>query len=30
MEEFGAIYAPHFAETLAPLAGLYRYCILAK
>ena len=30
MEEFGSRYARDFAETLAPLAGLYRYCILEK
>ena len=30
MEEFGARHLPRFAESLAPLAGLYRYCILAK
>lgn len=30
MEEVGMHHAPRFAETLAPLAGLYHYCILAK
>ena len=30
MEEIGARHAPKFAEALAPLAGLYHYCILAK
>lgn len=30
MESFGARHAPHFAESLRPLAGLYNYCILEK
>ena len=29
MEDVGARRCPRFAETLAPLAGLYRYCILS-
>ena len=30
MEEFGSRYAREFAQSLAPFAGLYRYCILDK
>ncbi len=30
MGDFGSRRSPHFAESLAPLAGLYNYCILGK
>ena len=30
MDHFGARLSPRFAETLAPLSGLYNYCVLSK
>lgn len=30
MDDFGARHSPRFAESLAPLAGLYNYSILSK
>ena len=30
MEDFGSMHAPHVAESLAPLKGLYNYCIMGQ
>ena len=30
MDDFGARHSPRFAATLAPLSGLYNYCILSQ